>query len=126
MADREAVREGRAGRGRGRVTTTALNPQTVMDRLDAIDQDLAVRVNALEAAAASWYRVKRDREHARAVAFIASDGTVAERQAHADEQTALIGRNEEAEYEALRAVVRTLETRASIGQSLLRSYTRGA
>ena len=103
-----------------------LNPQTVIDRLDAIDRDLAARTNALEAAARAWFIAKRDREKARAVAFLRAEGTVAERSARADALTALDGKNEEAEWEALRAVVRTLETRASIGQSLLRSYGRGA
>ena len=99
------------------------NPQAVMERLAAIENDLAMRQNALEAAAMDWYRAKRDREKARAVAFLAAEGTVAERQAIADQQTATDGRQEEALYESLRAVVRTLETRASIGQSLLRAQS---
>lgn len=97
------------------------NPAAVMGRLLAIEQDLAVRQGALEAAALAWFRVKRDKEHQRAVAFIRATGTVAERNALAEVETSLIGVSEEAEFEALRAVVRTLETRASIGQSILRS-----
>lgn len=93
----------------------------VIRRLDEIERDLAHRQNALEAAGEAWFRAKRDKEKARAVAFLSASGTVAERQAIADQQTALDGRNEEAEWEALRAVVRVLETRASIGQSILRS-----
>ena len=89
-----------------------------------IENDLARRQNALESAAMAWFRAKRDREKTRAIAFLTAEGTVAERQAKADQATALDGRNEEAEWEALRAVVRTLETRASIGQSILRSQTR--
>ncbi len=96
-------------------------PSVVLSLLEGIERDLAARQNVLESAARAWYRVKRDREHARAVAFLSAEGTVAERQAHADVQTALHGRNEEAEFEALRAVVRVLEARASIGQSILRS-----
>jgi hypothetical protein len=63
---------------------------------------------------------KREKERFRAKEFIGASGTVAERQAIADYQTATLGMEQEAEWEALRAVVRTLETRASICQSLLR------
>ena len=48
----------------------------------------------------------------------------AERSAIADRDTATDGKVQEAEFEALKAVVRVLETRASIGQSLLRAYGR--
>jgi hypothetical protein len=98
-------------------------PQAVMQRLAEVENDLALRQNALEAAAMDWYRAKRDREKARAVQFLAAEGTVAERQAIADRETATDGKQEEALYESLRAVVRTLETRASIGQSLLRAQS---
>lgn len=104
---------------------TALDaPATISQRLDAIDHDLAIRQNALEAAALAWFRQKREKERARAIAFISAEGTVAERSAIADRDTSMIGVAEEAEWEALRAVVRVLETRATIGQSLLRSQGR--
>lgn len=105
-------------------TGTLNHPQGVIERLEEIENDLAVRQGTLEAAALAWFRVKRDKEHARAVAFIKASGTVAQRTAEADAETALIGKQEEALWEASRAVVRTLETRASIGQSLLRSQGR--
>ncbi len=105
---------------------TGLDPAIVIDRLDEIERDLANRQRALEAAARDWFAAKRDREKARATAFLSAQGTVAERQALADEQTALNGKTAEAEWEALKAVVRVLETRASIGQSLLRSMGRAA
>lgn len=100
------------------------HPGAVIARLEEIENDLAIRQGALESAAQSWYRLKRDKEKARALAFIDAEGTVAERQAIADRETALMGKEEEALYEALKAVVRTLETRASIGQSILRSQNR--
>lgn len=100
------------------------NPQAVCERLLAIEEDLAVRQGALESAALAWYRLKRDKERAWAIAYIGADGPVEQRKATATRDTSLIGKEEEAEYEALRAVVRTLETRASIGQSLLRSQGR--
>lgn len=100
-------------------------PQLVMARLEAIEQDLAARQAALEAAARAWFMAKRQREHDRAVAFLSADGaTVAERNALADQATALDGREAEAEWEALRAVVRVLDTRASIGQSILKAQGR--
>jgi hypothetical protein len=99
-------------------------PQAVMDRLAEIENDLAIRQNIFEDAALDWYRAKRDKEKARAVAFLSAEGTVAERSAIADEQTALDGKQEEALYESIKAVIRTLETRASIGQSLLRAQGR--
>ena len=100
------------------------SPEQVMARLSEIENDLALRQNALEAAAMSWFIAKRDKEKARAVAFLAAEGSVAERSALADQQTATDGKQEEALYESLRAVVRTLEARASIGQSLLKAQGR--
>jgi hypothetical protein len=95
-----------------------------MGRLVEIENDLALRQGALEKAAWDWYRAKRDKEHDRAVAFIRAIGTVAERNATAELETCMIGRDSEAEYESLRAVLRVLETRASIGQSILRAQSR--
>jgi hypothetical protein len=108
------------------VTADLTQAAAVLERLEAIEHDLANRQNALESAAMNWYRAKRDKEKARAIAFLGATGTVAERSAIADSLTALDGRDEEAEYEALKAVVRVLETRASIGQSILRSQGRNA
>jgi hypothetical protein len=104
--------------------TTLTDPGIVLNRLEQIENDLAVRQNSYEAAALAWFRAKREKEHARAVAFMRAEGTVAERQAQADIETARVGMQEEAEYEATKAVMRTLETRASIGQSVLRSQAR--
>lgn len=106
------------------MTLTLDNPHAVMGRLSDIENDLAVRQGALEAAARAWFIAKRDKEKARAVAFLRAEGTVAERNAIADEQTALDGKHAEAEWEALKAVCRVLETRASIGQSILRAQGR--
>lgn len=100
------------------------SPGSVIARLEAIEEDLANRQNAFESAARAWVIAKRDKEKAHAVAFIAAEGTVAERQAAATEKTSLDGKREEAEYEAIKAVVRVLEARASIGQSILRSQSR--
>lgn len=106
------------------MTAALADPQALVERLDAIEQDLATRQNEYEAAALSWFRSKRDKERRRALSFLQAEGTVAERTAKAESVTALIGSEDEAAYEALKAVVRVLETRASIGQSLLRSQGR--
>jgi hypothetical protein len=104
---------------------TALDaPAPVIARLEEIADDLARRQNVYEAAARAWYVAKRDKEHRRAIEFLKATGTVAERNAIADRETSLDGKEAEAEYEALKAVVRVLETRASIGQSILRSQGR--
>jgi hypothetical protein len=95
-----------------------------MARLAEIDADLARRQNEIEAAALDWFRAKRDREHALAAAFVASEGGAEARKAHAVLTVGHVGREEEARYEAQRAVMRTLETRASIGQSILKAQAR--
>jgi hypothetical protein len=100
------------------------SPAVIMGRLQDIEADLADRQNTLEAAAMNWYRAKRDKEHKHAVTFISATGTVAERTQQAALEASLIGKEEEALFEALRAVVRTLETRATIGMALLKSQSR--
>lgn len=106
-----------------------MNPADLIARLEQIDQDLAVRQAALEQAAAGWMRQKRDREKQHAEAFLTAKAggmTVAEASAVADRDTALIGLEAEAEFEALKRVVAVLETRASIGQTLVRTNMRMA
>lgn len=99
-------------------------PAQIMERLQELEEDLGKRQNLLEDAARSWYIAKRDREKAIATTFLTTDGTVAERKAHADKAHAADGAREEAEYEALKAVCRTIETRVGIGQSLLKANGR--
>jgi glycine/D-amino acid oxidase-like deaminating enzyme len=105
---------------------SATVPQTVTERLEAIEHDLSERERELYDAAMEWFKKKRDLEHDRAVAFLAAEGTVAERQAKAARDNSSIGKDEEATYEAIRAVVRVLETRANIGMALLKAQGRGA
>jgi hypothetical protein len=104
--------------------TDLTHPAAVMARLAEIENDLAVRQNALEAAGMAWFKGKRDKEFRFATAFLGAEGTVAERRAIADRETALYARGYEAEWEALRAVVRVLETRANIGMALLKAQGR--
>lgn len=101
------------------------HPAALIERLEAIERDLAERQPEYETAAMEWFRVKRDEKKQRAEAFIAAAGTVAERNAIADRDTVMIGAKEEGKYEAMKAVVRVLDARASIGQSILRAQGRG-
>ncbi len=99
-------------------------PAQIMQRLEDIDRDLAVRAPELEEAAQGWFTAKRDKEQARAAAFLKAEGTVAERTAQAEAATGLVGVEHEAKYEAMKAVTRVLETRATIGQALLKAHGR--
>jgi hypothetical protein len=114
------------------VSATLTAPGAIHDRLCEIENEMALKQNEYEAAALAHYRQRREKEKSWAEEFMscAFEGdrkrTVSEREAMADRQTALIGVEEEAQWEALRAVMRTLEARATIGQSLLRAQTRGA
>lgn len=100
------------------------SPAVVMERLAEIENDLAERQNGLERAGLAWFKAKRDREKKHAIEFLKAEGTVPQRNAIADKATAEIGADDEASWEAQRAVVRVLETRASIGQSILRAQGR--
>lgn len=114
--------DGAAAPGEGGAVVSDLSTRgAIIARLEEIERDLAARQGVLENAAMKWFRAKRDREHARAVAFIGADGTVAERNALADRETCRLGAAEEAEWEAVRAVVRVLDTRATVGMALLKA-----
>ena len=103
---------------------TLSNPHAIQARLETIEQDIATRQNELEATAMSWFRAKRDRERAYAQAYIEAQGTVDERKSKAIQASYLIGLEDEARYEALKAVMRVLDTRASIGMALLKAQAR--
>lgn len=100
------------------------SPHRIMARLQELEEDLGKRQNALESAARNWFVAKRERERDRAATFLTSEGTVAERNAYADRAHARDGAEAEAEYEALKAVCRVIETRVGIGQSLLKGHGR--
>ena len=100
------------------------SPAQVMLRLEEIESELAERQNQLEDAALEWYRSKRDRELAENVAFASTVGTSMERKFAADAAGAVDGCDEEAAWEAKRAGVRVLETRANIGMAILKSHGR--
>lgn len=99
-------------------------PSAVMARLDEIDREASELQNDYELAAMRHFKMKRQKEHQFAVHFMRAEGTVAERTARAKELTELIGMEEEAAFEAAKARMRVLETRASIGQSILKAQGR--
>lgn len=103
---------------------TLSTPTAVQVRLEAIEADLAVLQNEVEDAAFEWFRMKRDRELAEQVAYAKASGTTVERKLAADAAGAVVGCDEEATWEAKRAKVRILETRANIGMAILKSHGR--
>lgn len=103
---------------------TLSHPAAVVERLEAIEEDLATRQGEYETAALDWFHQKREREKARADEFLKAEGTVAHRTAVAEAATATIGSDSEGAYESLRAVTRTLEARANIGMAILKSHGR--
>lgn len=103
----------------------------IVTRLEEIEEALAGLDQERDHPAAEFFRAKRDFEFAWAQVYLRQEGTVEERK----QRTVLaLYRSEdykryvsaEALYEAHKARARTLETRASIGQSLLRAATREA
>lgn len=105
---------------------------TIIERLEAIESDLEERQVEFEQAAGDFHRYTRDYELRVAQASLAAHGdTATERKWRALEAIAAAGdglyenlKNAEGKYEGLKAAVRVLETRTSIGQSLLKSQTR--
>jgi hypothetical protein len=106
-------------------------PHTVVGRLEEIERDLAERMNDYEQAADDRARKIRDWEKRLAIHQKTANGANAE----VRKATALVAAIEqdglyeelsdaEARYDALRVVVRVLETRATIGMSILRSQGR--
>jgi hypothetical protein len=101
-----------------------VDPATIMRRLDEIEVDLAVAQNELEGIALAWFRAKREREVAEAMEFTRAEGPVEARRMQARRIAASIGVEQEARWEAKRAVVRVLESRANVGMALLKSMGR--
>jgi len=102
------------------------NPVAVMARLAEIEDDLAIRQNLYEQAAGDWFTAQREIKRQWATALLASKaGTVAEKKAAADLAVATCpGAERESEYVALKAVLGVLETRATIGMSILKAMGR--
>lgn len=102
------------------------NPAAVMARLAEIENDLEIRQNPYEEAASAWFLAQRSIRHAYATALLGSDkSTVTEKKAEGDIAAFLAeGGEHEAEYQALKAVIGVLDTRATIGMSILKAQGR--
>lgn len=109
-----------------------LAPAQIITRLEEIERDCADRQQKGEQSAESFHRAKRDFELAFALKYMQAKGSPTERKQAAQEAMerdpawfALL--ESEGAYEGWKAAMRTLELRASIGQSLLRAQReRGA
>ena len=99
-------------------------PQQVEQRLQEIAEALALLENEMEPCALAWFRAKREREKAKARAFLTAKGTDSARRADAELESAGIGADEEGRWEGKKAKLKTLETAAVIGTSLLRAQSR--
>jgi hypothetical protein len=114
---------------------THARPGAVIDRLDEIERDLAERQPDFEQAADDRARAVRDWDRRLALHMKRATGSNSEAR-KANGFVAAIEQDNgqlyeqlqdaEARYDALRVVMRTLETRATIGQSILRAQGRGA
>lgn len=104
--------------------TDLSTPHLIEVRLAEIENDLAVRQNSWESAARVWFRKLREVEKDRANAYVAADGSPTEKREAGSYAVGEDGGVEQAEYEALRAVVKVLEARAMIGMALLKSQGR--
>lgn len=102
------------------------SPALVLATLQSIEKDLAMRQGPFEAAAGSWYTAQREIKKAYATALLSSaKASVTEKKAEADIAASLCDGSEyEAEYEAIKAVVRILETRSTICMSILKAQGR--
>ena len=110
---------------------THTHPGAVIGRLTEIENDLAERQNEFEQAAGDRARLTREWERRFAISLAQAKGSDANaRKASAlvtaIEQDDLYTRLKEAEasFEALRAVMKVLETRSVIGTSILRAQGR--
>lgn len=103
-----------------------LSPVQWIERLESIEQDLAVRQNELSTSSEGWTRKEREKKKAWAEAYMASHGKeVTTRKASAALQSEDIGIEEEAKYVGVKAAVDVLQTRSMIGMSLLKAHGRG-
>lgn len=110
---------------------THTDPVQVQQRLAAIEHDLQTRQGEYETAADNRARLIRDWDHRFAICMATAKGSNAESRKASALVTAIEKddlyerlKDAEARFEASKVVVRTLETRATIGQSILRSQGR--
>jgi hypothetical protein len=97
-----------------------------MARLAQIEKHLAELQNVYEEAAEKWYEAQREIKKAHALALLGSKkGSITEKKAEGDVAAYDVeGSESEAMYESVKGAIRVLETRASIGMSLLKAQGR--
>ena len=102
------------------------HPAAVLERLVLIERDLAIRQNVFEEAARGWYQARREVERVKARELLSADEkSVTEKKARAELAAYDVeGAGLEAEYEALRAVIRVLEQRSMVLMAVLKSQGR--
>lgn len=104
----------------------SLTLEQIIGRLESIEADIETRQHKGESSAENFYRAKRDHELEYAKKYMDASGSVTERKLKATralehDPTYLALLEAEGAYEGWKAVMRALEQRASIGQSLLRN-----
>ena len=107
------------------------DPASVMSRLESIEHDLANRQNTFAEAAGQRARLVRDVEYALAVEYAKAEGNTTDRRMIAQ---ATVGGSQdyrdltaaEAVYDAAKAAVGVLQTRATISQTLLKTMRETA
>jgi hypothetical protein len=107
------------------------DPGIVVNTLEAISNDMAERQNEYETAARNRARLVRDWEKSLATARRTANGSDADtRKAVAlltaieKDDTYMNLQQAEGEFEAMKVVMKVLETRAMIGMAILRSQSR--
>lgn len=102
------------------------SPHLVLGRLQEIERALAERQNGYESAARQWHQAQRQIRLAHARALLGSTkSSVTEKRAEAEIAGATTeGAELEAEYEATKAVIKMLDSRAMILMSVLKSQGR--
>ena len=103
-----------------------LAPAQIISRLEGIEADAGARQAKGEQSAEAFHRAKRDFELEYAKKYMEASGSPMERKQAATRamdgtETMYALYEAEGAYEGWRAAMRTLELRASIGQSLLRA-----
>lgn len=107
----------------------SLSRTQIVERLEEIEQAVADRQEKGESKAEDFAKAKRNYELAYAKAFVEAQGSPMEKKQKATEALekspeyfALL--ESEGGYEGWKAAMRSLEQRASIGQSLLKAHDR--
>jgi hypothetical protein len=95
-----------------------LETAEIVDGLETLEKELALRQGPFAESAYAWFVAKRDQEKAFAEEFLKAEGSVEARKAWATKATSDTGKLEEATFEARKRAITVLETRCSILQTL--------